>query len=122
MPIRTDGRSAGTRRPSHNYFLLRTGRAKHITTRVTVLQLPGKAHYTPDCGHRAPHIRHVGHLDGPAIYLCRRCWLSVRAAEEMTARLARVRAQLNELFSACPSVNRLRGAAVALLRRVVCYA
>jgi|RhiMetdeSRZDD1v2_1073273.scaffolds.fasta_scaffold72512_2 hypothetical protein len=95
---------------------------ENITTRVTVLQLPNNPHYTPDCGHRAPHVRHVGSLDGPARYLCRRCWLSALAAEEQAGRLARVRAQFNKLFSVCPSANWLRGAIGALLGRAVAYA
>jgi len=82
-------------------------RRENITTRVTVLQLPNKPHYTPDCGHRAPHVRHVGHLDGPARYLCRVCWRQTCANEARAALVSRWHALFRHLR---PWATKPRGA------------
>src|SRR5262245_32717226 len=43
------------------------------------------------CGHDAAHTRHVERPNGPACYLCRRCFARLRAVEVRAIKVDRAR-------------------------------
>lgn len=103
MLSRTNGRRGLFPRPStSNYLSLRR---PNLTTAVNL--------QPKTCGHAKAIVRTVATPGGAAAYICRDCFVRLRAVEVRAIEVDRVRRRLGELFRNPWPLGAIRGAAPA---------